>query len=334
MATFGSFYWNSKGVTLLTGASLFLNKINLNHLRIFEVVYRAKSMTLAAEELHLTQSGVSQHMKALEDALEVRLFDRIKQRLVPTAAAATLFQKCANSFNEIEHALVAISGKETELSGTVMLGMPIEFGNNLILPLLARFAERHPLVRYELRLGFASEMNDLLIRGEADFAFVDSFAMDRRITTEPVYDEVLDLCIHPELLKKKGGEPSKDPKRFFEKLDYAEYQKGAPVLRMWFAHHLGTRQIEINTMTTVMDVQAIARLVQLKASAGILPDYLVSKLIQDGHLIHIFRGSGKPLKNEISVAHLKERTHTPAAKELLSFLVSELKASKSKGARK
>jgi DNA-binding transcriptional LysR family regulator len=304
---------------------MFLNKINLNQLRIFETVYRTKSMTVAAHELHLTQSGVSQHMKALEDALGVRLFDRIKQRLVPTAAAATLFAKCTASFEEIERALAKISGKEAELSGTVMLGMPIEFGNNIILPMLARFSERHPQVRYELRLGFASEMNDLLIRGEADFAFIDNFTVDRRITTDPVFDEILDLCIHPELLKKFGPEPTREQKKYFEKMPYVEYQRGSPVIRMWFAHHLGTRHLEIDTVTTVMDVQAIAQLIRLKTGAGVLPHHLVSKLKDEGHEIHSFRGCGKPVKNEISVAYLRERSHTSAAKELLNFLKAELK---------
>ena len=78
-------------------------------------------------------------------------------------------------------------------------------------------------------------------------------------------------------------------------------------------------------MTTVMDVQAIARLIVLKAGAGVLPHHLVSKLREEGQAIHSFRGCGKPVKNEISVAYLRERTHTSAAKELLAFLKAELK---------
>ena len=272
-------------------------------------------------------------MRTLEDALGVPLFDRIKQRLVPTASAATLFTQCAASFEEIERALAKISGTETELSGTVMVGMPIEFGNNLILPILARFSEKHPQVRFELRLGFASEMNDLLIRGEADFAFIDDFTVDRRITTEQVFDEILDLCAHPDLLKKYGAEPVRDQKKYFEKLPYVEYQRGSPVVRMWFAHHLGSRNLEVNAITTVMDVQAIARLVLLKAGAGILPHHLVSKLREEGNDIHAFRGCGKPVKNEISVAYLKERTHTSASKELLNYLRAELKVLTSATAR-
>ena len=57
---------------------MLIDQLNLNQLRIFESVYRTQSMTQAAVELGLTQSGVSQHIRALEDVLGLSLFDRIK----------------------------------------------------------------------------------------------------------------------------------------------------------------------------------------------------------------------------------------------------------------
>ena len=169
---------------------MLLDTINLNHIRVFECVYRTRSMTLAAQELHLTQSGVSQHVKTFEDSIGVKLFDRIKQRLVPTGAANGLYRSCSSGLMDLEHALSDLKGGEKKLVGPVRIGMPIEFGNNVILPLLARFGGKHPLVRFELIFDFASAMNEGLLDGTLDFAFIDSYAMDRRVTTEPVYDEV------------------------------------------------------------------------------------------------------------------------------------------------
>lgn len=74
----------------ICGGKMIIDRINLNHLRVFECVYRTKSMTIAAEELHLTQSGVSQHIRSLEESLDIRLFDRIKHKLVPTGEARQL----------------------------------------------------------------------------------------------------------------------------------------------------------------------------------------------------------------------------------------------------
>lgn len=300
---------------------MLIDQINLNHVRIFETVFRTGSMTLAAQELSLTQSGVSQHIKSLEDVLEIQLFDRINQRLVPTAQAVVLYENCNLGLMNIEKALSQVTGRDTQLSGTVSIGMPIEFGINLVMPRLAEFAKKNPFIKYKLRLDFANEMNEGLLRGDIDFAFVDEFTMDRRITVEKVYDECLELCIGTDLLKereKKLG--SKLTRQFFEGLDYLDYQQGEPVLRMWFAHHMKAKNIELNMRAYVMDVQGLSRLILSGLGAGILPSHYVEKLIKDGEKIHVFKGSGKPLQNAISVAYLEQRSHSQATLSVLESL--------------
>ena len=156
---------------------MLIDQINLNQLRVFESVYRTKSMTHAARELHLTQSGVSQHIKALEDVLALKLFDRIKQKLVPTPSAKELYKHTAKSFEDIETILNRLKKTDKELTGVVSLGVPIEFGNNIVIPLLFEFQKKHPKVKFKIRQGFPFEMNRLILDGELDFAFVDSFSM-------------------------------------------------------------------------------------------------------------------------------------------------------------
>jgi DNA-binding transcriptional LysR family regulator len=303
---------------------MIIDTLNLNHLRIFECVFRTRSMTAASKELHLTQSGVSQHIKSLEDVLQVKLFDRIKQKLVPTPAAATLFRKAADSLYGIEQTLSELKGGEQQLSGEVSIGMPIEFGNGIVLPLLAKFAKQHPRVRFALRYGFPTEMNAMILGGDLDFAFVDAFELDPRITTERVFDETLVLCCHPDLVKKKGAIKGKQG---FESLEYVDYQPGEPVLRTWFNHHLGSRNLKLNVRATVMDVQGVLRLIESGLCAGILPGYLVARIEAQGHFeLYKFKGSGSPLKNVISVAYLPERTISPAATAALKWFLTELQS--------
>ena len=58
----------------------------LNALKAFEAAARSESITRAAEELSVTQGAVSQHVKALEATLGIKLFNRERQRLVMTEA--------------------------------------------------------------------------------------------------------------------------------------------------------------------------------------------------------------------------------------------------------
>lgn len=311
---------------------MLIDQLNLNHLRIFECVYRKRSMTQAADELHLTQSGISQHMASLEEVLEVKLFDRIKQKLVPTAEADRLFKRCFDALNGIEQALSEIKGGETRLVGKVLLGIPIEFGNNVVLPILSEFLREHPLVQVGITYGFASEMNDKLLNGILDLAFVDEFSMDRRIRVEPVYDEALHLCATADLIKKVESAHTElsdkmstsERKKFFEAMEYVDYQSGEPLLRMWFGHHLGTRNLNLNVRGVLMDVQGISRLVAAGLAAGILPGHLFEKLKKEGVRLHSFEGSGKPLRNTISMAYLPERSASTASVALREWFFKRL----------
>jgi len=270
---------------------------------------------------------VSQHIKALEDLLDIKLFDRISQKLIPTSAGTELYQQCARSFKELEGQLERIKKNPSELSGVVSVGMPIEFGNNVLVPLISEFCKKHPFVRVKLTLDFASVMNDLLLNGKVDFAFVDQYQMDRRIDTEQVAEEIVDLCISESLMTELTGNPQPPAKlnrKYYEALPYVDYQEGEPLLRMWMHHHIGTRGTNLQVRATVMDVQSIARLIVNGVGAGILPDHLLIKLIGEGHKIFKFKGCGKPLKNAISVAFLGDRTLSRPATELFLRLKSAL----------
>jgi DNA-binding transcriptional LysR family regulator len=302
---------------------MMIDTINLNHLRIFECVYRSGSMTAAAEELHLTQPGVSQHIRSLEDILGVKLFDRIQRRLIPTGMALLLFKKCSESLYKIEQVLSELKGGEVLLSGNVNIGVPTEFGNNVILPLLAQFCKQHSQIRFSIQYGLASHINKMLLDGVLDFAFVDGFGTDKRITTETVYHETLQLCAAHELLKKYPR--FIENKEFFESLEYIDYQAGETVLRMWFDHHFGYKNLNLKTRATIMNVQGVAQMIQGGLAVGILPTHLADKLKGKDTPLHYFKGCGKALKNGISIGYLKEKTQSLGSRHLMHWLLSQLK---------
>ncbi len=301
---------------------MFIDKINLNHLRIFECVFRTRSMTMAADELHLTQSGVSQHIKTLEESLNIKLFDRINQKLIPTNEGKTLFEMSAPILNQIEHGLQELRGENTALTGTVSLGMPMEFGHNMIMPLISDISKKHLGIKFRIRFGLAEEMNNLILNGDVDFAFVDAFAFDRRITTEVVFEETLELWAnHTTKLPAM-----KDPKKFFESLDYIEYQENAPVLRMWLEHHFGLKNITLNIRARVPSVLGVAMFILSGAGAGILPEHKALKLQENGHNLQKIKGGKTPLKNSINIAYLGQRSLSPVSLKVRQLLISALKS--------
>lgn len=301
---------------------MLIDNINLNILRLFEAVYRTGSMTKAAQELHMTQSGVSQNIKSLEEILGIKLFDRIKQKPLPTQEAHQLFEKCSPFLLEIEQTLNQISHKDRTLKGVVKLGLPIEFGNNVILPLLASWGRMHPELSYLIRYDIAPRMNQDLLKGELDFAIVDEFSFDSQIGVTPVSHEVLTLCCSLDYLKGRNTE--KMDKKFFESLDYIDYSAEAPIVEMWFKHHYRFSQFRPRIKAHLMDVQGMARMISEGMGLGILPLHVLKK---DGELIsklHLFEGRGEPLLNHMSLAQLKNKTQSLLVQETIKHLTEGL----------
>ncbi|MFH1728699.1 MAG: LysR family transcriptional regulator [Pseudomonadota bacterium] len=300
-----------------------IDEINLNQLRVFESVYRTLNMTLASKELHLTQSGVSQHIKTLEDMLGLRLFDRFRKKLLPTKEADGFYEDCLKGLNQLEKALVTVRGSEARLSGTISIGLPVEFGKNVIIPLLSDFSKINPNIRFVIKYGFAYEMNRMLINGDLDFALVDEFSMDKSIKIEKVYDEILELYVHKDLVAGKKPKQNNN-KEFFESFDYIAYDKNTPVIRKWMDYHYNIKNINLNNKVYVSDVQSVARFIMTKMGAGVLPRHHVSRLKEASRDLYCFIGKKKKLKNSISIAHVEGKSLSHASNNLMTFLSQKL----------
>lgn len=74
----------------------------LKALKCFEASARLRSLTLAAQELHVTQSAVSQQVKLLEEFLDTQLFIRKPRKLDLTDAARTYLPVLTDMFNVLQ----------------------------------------------------------------------------------------------------------------------------------------------------------------------------------------------------------------------------------------
>jgi DNA-binding transcriptional LysR family regulator len=299
---------------------MWIDKVNLNYLRIFEVVFRLRSMTGAAKELHLTQSGVSQHITTLEKILGISLFDREQRQLIPTPQAASLYEKCKQGLYEIESGLAQSVGQDV-ISGTVRIGMPPEYGTTVIVPIVSRFLREYPQVNAKLQFGLVQEISAQLLSGMIDFAFVDSFAMDKRITVEKFFDEEYGLYASKDYLKSLKG--VSHSKAFYEKLSYVEYLEGDAILRSWFSHHLKSTDVKLNVRAYTDSPKAIQSLIVQKVGAGVLPRHMAEEPQIKKQIAEI-PGSRKPLVWVIYLAHIEDRTQSPAIKSLLTEIHKSL----------
>ncbi len=302
-----------------------LSKININHLKIFETVYRLKSMTLAAQELFLTQSGVSQHMKSFEESLNLTLFIRNRTQLYTTEEADLLYKSCVRAFMDIENTLHKIKDpKEKQIAGTIKIGIPTEFGNNIVIPFLSEWSQKFPQVKFDFVYGYGLALMQQLENSDVDLAFIDSIQKNRKVASRVVFQEDLNLVASNQYLKKHDIKPTqKENLKDLLLLDFLEYEHKESILRMWFQYHYNKKNVSLNIKAWATNVQGVASLVKQGMGVAILPDHLIEKLIKQGQPLHVFKGKKSNLKNDISVAWIKDKPRSQASDELLKHILTK-----------
>ncbi|MBN3807955.1 LysR substrate-binding domain-containing protein [Paraburkholderia sp. Ac-20347] len=123
----------------------------LQALRALEAAARRRSFSRAAEELHLTHSAVSHHLRGLEAELGVELFRRAGGQMIPTAAGAQLADRVRRSLDDLRDALDAT---RPGVSGVTRLELSVmaDFASVWLIPRLGDFYDRHPDVDLSMRM--------------------------------------------------------------------------------------------------------------------------------------------------------------------------------------
>jgi LysR family transcriptional regulator, nitrogen assimilation regulatory protein len=144
-------------------------------MRLFVAAYEERSFTAAATRENATQSGVSQHIRKLEDGLRVPLFARDKGRVVPTPAGDAYYRRCIEVLRAHEAASRAMQDYAGGLEGEIVVGLMPTMTRCALAPVLARFIEEHPNVFVRIVEGYSAALTQQARAGELDFAIVPAF---------------------------------------------------------------------------------------------------------------------------------------------------------------
>jgi DNA-binding transcriptional LysR family regulator len=156
-------------------------------LRTFLAVADTGSFTLAAEQVHRTQSAVSMQIRRLEDSIGRPLFERIGRGSQLTRDGEALTQYARRIVSLHDEALMALA--EPELAGSVRLGVPDDYVSGFLPIVLATFADAYPRVEVELHCTTSAKVSRAHDAGEVDIGVVTSSMVRqqcRHIRREPV----------------------------------------------------------------------------------------------------------------------------------------------------
>lgn len=160
------------------------NDLNLNQLRVFHRVATLLSFTRAAEDLHLTQPGISKHIRDLEAYYGCRLFDRLGKKVALTQAGEILFKAAAEMSLLIEEARTRISDLKGLVGGRLNIGASIMIGTYILPRVIARFRRLHPSIDIALDISLSEQIVDKVLGNALEVGLVGHRASDSRLLVQ------------------------------------------------------------------------------------------------------------------------------------------------------
>ncbi|MGQ7793403.1 LysR family transcriptional regulator [Faunimonas sp. B44] len=149
--------------------------VSLRQLRCFVAVYEERSFTAASVREGATQSGMSQHVRQLEEELGVPLFERIGREIVPTPTGHRYYHECVSVLRHLDRATREASASGLDCPGQVRIGLMPSFTRAALAPVLARFTELACRTDVFVTEAYSGVLTDMVRADALDFAVVPAF---------------------------------------------------------------------------------------------------------------------------------------------------------------
>jgi DNA-binding transcriptional LysR family regulator len=182
------------------------------------------SFSRAAESVHLTVSAVSQQVRALEQEVGARLFDRSTRPPQLTIAGQQLLEAARELVRTADNAVEAISGRS--VTGTLTLGSVRTSALSLLPRAIVRLNEIYPDLRIKLRVSMSESLLQEVVAARLDAAMVaDQLDFPSMLSWRPFLQEPLFLAAPP-------GTALADAQAMLGRLPYIRFRANVPLARM------------------------------------------------------------------------------------------------------
>ena len=149
--------------------------MNSRQLEYFLAVAHELNFTKAAESMYVSQTAVTQQIKALEEQLGVSLFERTKKKVVLTPAGNVFLQEATLLLKRMQTAIERTREASSGFIGSLDIGFSIGIGNTGMAEKIQAFNEKYPNIAMKFVNQSPSMLLKSLKKGDLDLVLMPMF---------------------------------------------------------------------------------------------------------------------------------------------------------------
>lgn len=170
--------------------------MDIRSLKYFEEIAKKKSYTKAANDLYISQPGLSKTIKKMEAELGIALFDRCGNKLMLTGEGQLLLERIQPLLQEFEEIFETLQDSPSLKKGSVSIGIPPIAGALYFPGILAHFQELYPGINVRMSEFGGKAVCEAVLAGDLDVGIAASPFLSDQFDIQPLLREQAVLCVH------------------------------------------------------------------------------------------------------------------------------------------
>jgi len=280
-------------------------------LRLFLRIAERGAVSAAARDLSLSPASASARLVKLEDLVGFRLFNRTTRAVSLTTDGAAFLPYAQHALETLESGLSSVSGQEAGAKGLLRMTLPGSFGRMHIIPRLAEFHARHPLVRLDLRL--SDEVLDV-VEGAYDLIIRNAPLSDSSIIARKLAPDQRILAASPAYLAKHGTPATPEELTDHQCVVLADNNK-------W--KFVNGQIINVPRSFVVNDGEAVRLLLESGMGISIKSLWNASESLKAGRLVEVLPDYPLVADSSIWALYPSNRIVAPKVRAMIDFLLDQ-----------
>ena len=300
--------------------------MHIQNFKTFCDLVETKSFSKAARLNGVTQSAVSQQLKAMEIHYDMLIIDRNQKKFRLTPQGAMLYTAFKEILRLYEKLNCELQEMRNIVSGTIQVATVNSIGLHELPPYLKSFMKEYPSVNVRVEYRRANLVYEDVLHGSVDLGLVAFPNKHKELQIIPFAEDELVLVTHPEhtLAKKKSIKLSD-----LQGLDFIAFERDIPT-RKATDEILRKANVTIGLVMEFDNVETVKRAIEINAGCAILPASTIRNEVGQNQLVSCKLNGGKFLR-PLAIIHKKNKLLTPAIRSFIELMKGEKKASSNDG---
>ncbi len=283
--------------------------------KIFSDLAETGSFSKAAKTNQITQSAVSQQIRALENRFGVTLIERGPRSFALTQEGEAFLSAAKEILDVYNHLGDRLLELQNLVAGDLKIAVIYSIGLHELPPYLKAFRAKHPNVEVRVEYRRSWEIYGLVLSGEADIGLVSYPAKRQGLLCEPFLTDRLILICHPNhrLARRESIEL-----REIDGEKFIAFEPDLPTRKV-LDKHFRSEGITLVPAIEFDNIETVKRAVEIENGISIVPENTVNQEVSNGALAAV-EISQPEMWRPLGIVFKRNRARSPAQKEFIAML--------------